>query len=169
MTWKTPPSLKWLIVKHSRLQGTLKTLEDEAQELQLKLDALQPQIDQAKSDLAAVEQTLGLHEIKVDASDIASVVPHANRALYRHGDVTRMIYAALKTNSGWMQTADVIERATGYTRSNSDSDLYTQLRRAFRLRLQVLTAQGKVERRLPPGWVNGAHNQVLWRLPPPSI
>lgn len=165
MTWKTPSALKWLIVKHSRLQGVLATLEREAQELQEKLDAQQVKIAGVKSKLAAVEQTLELHEIKVGVNDIAPVVPHANAAAYKYGEMTRRIYGALRTGDDWIQTARVIELATGVTLENTEADSYIQIRRMFRSRLRGLLANGKVERKLQSGSRDGSQNQSLWRLP----
>lgn len=42
-----------------------------------------------KGKIAAVEQTMELHEIKIDVRDIACVVPHDNPSTYQHGDGTR--------------------------------------------------------------------------------
>lgn len=165
MTWRTPSALKWLIVKHSRLQGTLVKLEREAQELQTMLDAQKARIAGVKGKIAAVEQTLELHEIRIDVRDIACVVPHDNPSTYKHGEMTRKIYEALKISDGWTRTACIVELATGITRENTEAAAYNDMRRMFRRRLRALFANGKVERQLQSGSNDGSRNQSLWRLP----
>jgi hypothetical protein len=166
MTWRTPPSLKWLIVKHSRLQGELVLLECQATALDIQVAEQKQRIEDARQNLLAIERALTLHEIQVEPDEIARVVPHANKQLYEHGDLTRKIYAALRITEGWMSTADVVEHATGFRYGICDSKFYEGLRRTFRRRLRALAARGCVERQLHPGRTAKKPNQSLWRLPP---
>ncbi len=118
-----------------------------------------------KGKLTAIEQTLELHEIKIDVSDIAPVIPQTNPSTYRHGEMTRRIYEALKISDDWTRTACIVELASGITRESTEAAAYDEVRRMFRRRLRALFASGKVERQLKSGSKDGSQNQSLWRLP----
>ncbi|MBS0217673.1 MAG: hypothetical protein JSR63_05775 [Proteobacteria bacterium] len=168
MSWKTPSSLKWLIRKHSLLQGTLLVQEKEAAAIQAQLEVQLRAIDETKLSLLALERTLGMHEIQVSAEDISSVVPRAKRPNYVHGSMTRDIYTILGKAGGWVDTNEIIERATGLTRFNTEKEQYVQVRRMFRSRLKGMCRLGKVDRQISErrGGVDQAGNRTLWRLPP---
>lgn len=166
MTWRTPSFLKWLIVKHSRLQGELMLLERQATELDIQVAKHRQRLEDARQSIVAIERALTLHDIKVDPDDIARVVPNTNEPLYKYGDLTRKIYAALRVTEGWMSTADVVEHATGFRCGACDSKFYEGLRRTYRRRLRALTARGCVERQLRTGRTANKPNYSLWRLPP---
>lgn len=97
MTWRTPSSLKWLIVKHSRLQGELELLQRQSTELDKQAAEQRERVAEAKRNLQAIERALGLHDIKVDPNDIQGVQPHVEKPLYKHGDLSRLILSALKS------------------------------------------------------------------------
>ncbi|WP_340568904.1 hypothetical protein [Stenotrophomonas sp. G106K1] len=86
MTWRTPSSLKWLIVKHSRLQGEIELLRREADELDAQVVEQRQRLERAERNLLAIETSLGMHEVQVDVCEIAAVIPHVNQPFYRHGD-----------------------------------------------------------------------------------
>lgn len=66
MTWRTPSSLKWLIVRHSRQQGVLHLQERQAGKLREQLHSVLQSIAETKANLEAIERTLALHEIPVN-------------------------------------------------------------------------------------------------------
>lgn len=161
MTWRTPSSLKWLIVKHSRLQGELELLQRQSTELDRQAAEQRQRVDEAKRNLQAIERALGLHDIKVDPNDIQGVQPHVEKPLYKHGDLSRLILSALKSTDGWLSTGDVVRHATGYTYDNIDHEMYEKVRRTFRKRMRALVIKGMIERQIGAGH----RDHTLWRLP----
>lgn len=161
MTWRTPPSLKWLIDKHSRLQGVLQILERQSTESDRQAAEHRKLVADAQRNLLAIECALGMHEIKVDPLDIQGIRPHLNKPMYRHGDLTKQIITALKSSGGWMSTGDVVEHVTGYTYETSDHELYERVRRSFRKRMRVMAANGRIDRQPSSGY----RGHALWRLP----
>lgn len=89
MSWRTPCSLKWLIVKHSRLQGEIELLHREAEVLKERVEENRQRLERAERSLLAVDTTLGMHEIQVDTAEIAAVVPQVNKRAHKQGDLTR--------------------------------------------------------------------------------
>ncbi len=162
MTWRTPSSLKWLIDKHSRLQGEVSLLERQFAELDRQAAEHRRLWEDAKRNLQVIECALGMHEIKVDPEDIEQVQPHVNKPMYRHGAMTRKILTTLKSAQGWMSTGDVVRHVTGHTYESTDHVLYEKIRRSFRSRMRAMVAKGQVERR-PSGGCYREH--TLWRLP----
>ncbi|MEA9479271.1 hypothetical protein VC290_02420 [Xanthomonas campestris] len=164
MTWRTPSSLKWLIVKHSRLQGEVELLRREAEELDSQVVAQRQRLERAEKNLLAIETSLGMHEVQVDVGDIAAVIPHVNQPIYRHGDLTRNLYAALRIAGDWLTTGELVERLTGHTYENCDRKLYERIRRSFRKRLTSLVSKGSVEREFSQGTTDFRQNHTRWRL-----
>ncbi|MFB9038298.1 hypothetical protein ACULL3_02340 [Xanthomonas arboricola pv. corylina] len=164
MTWRTPSSLKWLIVKHSRLQGEIELLHREAAELDVQVIAHRQRLEKAERSLLAIETSLGMHEVQVDVAEIAAVRPHVNRACFRHGDLTRNLYATLKMAGDWLTTGELVERLTGHTHENCDRQLYERVRRSFRKRLTSLVLRGAAEREFTQGTTDRRQNHTRWRL-----
>ena len=164
MSWRTPSSLKWLIVKHSRLQGEIELLRREAEVLEVRVEENRQSLERAERSLLALETTLGMHEIQVDTGEIAAVIPQVNKRVYKHGDLTRKLYAALRTTDGWQTTGDLVEQLTGHTFDNCDHEMYEQLRRSFRKRLSYLVSRGGVEREFSQGRTDKRQNHTRWRL-----
>jgi len=132
MTWRTPSSLKWLIVRYSRQQGALSLQERQAKKLQEQLDAVLCSIAETKANLEAIERTLTLHEIQISAAEIEAVMPQVNRRLYTFGELTRRIYAALRESGDWSTTEEVIRRVTGLSKASADPVQYRHVRSMLR-------------------------------------
>lgn len=164
MSWRTPSSLKWLIVKHSRLQGEIELLRREAEVLRVRAEENRQNLERTERSLLALETTLSLHEVQVDVGEIAAVIPQVNKRVYKHGDLTRKLYAALRTTNGWLTTGDLVEQLTGHTFDNCDHEMYEQLRRSFRKRLSYLVSRGGVEREFSQGRTDKRQNHTRWRL-----
>jgi len=167
MTWRTPSSLKWLIVRYSRQQGALSLQERQAKKLQEQLDAVLCSIAETKANLEAIERTLTLHEIQISAAEIEAVMPQVNRRLYTFGELTRRIYAALRESGDWSTTEEVIRRVTGLSKASADPVQYRHVRSMLRGRLKKLAASGKLERALDDK--KPTLNQAKWRLPPQDV
>lgn len=169
MTWRTPSALFWMIGKHARLHGAIRAKQQIADELAAKLEEHRKEIRDDWAKLKALEQTLGLHEIKVSADSIAPIRPKGPRqfATSRYGELSRRIYAALGRRGAWFRTAEILEHVTGSTPENTEREEYEHLRRCIRRRLQGMHYKGQVERQVCKQWsgTDQRHNQTLWRLP----
>lgn len=171
MTWRTPSSLKWLIVRHSRQQGVLHLQERQAGKLQEQLDAALQSIAETKANLEAIERTLTLHEIPVNVAEIEAIVPQLNPRLFTFGELTRRIYKALRESGGWVTTEEVIRHVTGLDKGSADPAEYRHARSVLRDRLKKLAWSGKLER--APCQVQPrpkpSLRQTKWRLPQDTL
>jgi hypothetical protein len=69
MTWRTPPSLKWLIVKRSRISGLIRRFSDERVELSARLDRINQPTARLERQLQALDVTFELHDIQIEPTD----------------------------------------------------------------------------------------------------
>jgi hypothetical protein len=92
MTWRTPPSLKWLIVKRSRLSGEIQKLDAECAVLKEQFDRLEDRANKLRRHLSSLDHTFQLHEIQVEPTELAIVVPHWNQRIFPHGQMSRHIH-----------------------------------------------------------------------------
>lgn len=167
MTWRTPPSLKWLIVRHSRQQGVLHLQERQAGKLREQLHSVLQSIAETKANLEAIERTLALHEIPVNVVEIEATVPQLNPRLFAFGELTRRISKALRESGDWITTEEVIRNVTGLDKGSADPAEYRHVRSVLRDRLKKLAWSGKLER--APCQVQPrpkpSLRQTRWRLP----
>lgn len=166
MSWRTPSSLKWLIVKRSRLSGSLSQMMAEEAKLHEELGALQRRIDKASRDLAGVDHVLGLHELSIEPGSITPVVPKRAKALTKYGHMTRLIYRALKDAGGESTTARIQEFMLLADPELQQHEPHYVAER-IRNRLKNLVKKGSLisvkvhdKSRYP-----GKDFKVLWRLP----
>lgn len=169
MTWRTPAALCWMIRKHARLHGAIEARERKAAEIAATLERELQAIREARASLKALEKTLAMHEVPIDASDIAPIRPRGPKRDFgwRNGELTRRIFASLRHAGDWCRTAEILECVTASTPENTEREEYEHLRRCIRRRLQGMHYKGQVERQVCKQWsgTDQRHNQTLWRLP----
>lgn len=139
---RLPSSLKWLIDRRARVAGEIKKLERLAEKCQRLLDELRPLQDL----LAAVDQTLGLHDIEVDVSLIPPIRSQEVRINLPHGELTRTILLCLRINDGLPLSTDEIVAFIVARHADLEciASPATILRRSVRYRLKNLCREGLV-------------------------
>lgn len=92
MSPKIPSSLKWLIDKRARLEAEIQKTESSL----AKAKVLIEELSTLKDSLAAIDQTLSIHEINVDVCLISPIRSHYVRINLPHGELTRSILLCLR-------------------------------------------------------------------------
>lgn len=116
--YRIPPSLKWLIRNQQVISARLRLANKEITKMQSELEHAKNVIQKHKtinelvsileSDLAAIEHSIGLHEIPIDLSKLKPVTPHINSPMLKYGELTRLIFSALNTKpERWLSTNEV--------------------------------------------------------------
>jgi hypothetical protein len=166
MTWKTPSSLKWLIVRRMRLSGMLEKLAPKHAELKEQFESIDARVNKLRQQLSALDQTFQLHEIQIDPSGLRSVVPHENQRLVPHGQMSRQIRQILANHEGWASTAEITLKIIQQLKAAVDDETYMYVHIAVRRRLRGMLSEGQVHRiqGIPKGRCYDGSNQSMWRL-----
>lgn len=163
MVWRTPPSLKWLIDKRSRMSGALIALGAEKERMLGRLPIIETQIDVLRQQLAALDQTLVLHEIQMDPEDIRPVGSRRRR-LMPNGLLGQAILGELSQAGDWLSSTEILARLS--CRIDPDQSDYHQIRKCLRRRLGKLGRDGILERRVTLS-AKGRHDgrtPTFWRI-----
>lgn len=160
MSSKTPSSLKWLVGKRSRLAGKLTAYQQELVEVEERQLWLQSEIERSAGLIAALDSTIGLHEIQIEPSNIRSTRP-TRKALFGLGTITRSVLAFLRSHPDqWFSTGELVSALCAAERvSQTDYDAEF-LRRLLRRRLRAMAANKVLER---PEERTG-NSEQRWRL-----
>jgi hypothetical protein len=169
---RIPPSLKWLLNKRARLEGELLKIENgscamqrtyqaavnklnarfEIQERmrQQHLHLAEVRLTELRQQIEAVERTLQLHEIQIDAGAVVPIKTHDSDRLLPLGHVTRLLLDCLKkANGGICPTTELVL----YVAVNSGRDLdegdYQAVRIVVTKRLGFLVRAGVILRHHP--------------------
>lgn len=166
---RTPPSLKWLIDKRARLLGEInklenshnKNLEDAKKrviEAEMSLEHAKQEfahqestvpriIEILHSDLKAVDNTLGLHEIQINPDIIPPIRTQDAERHSSHGGMTRAIFERLKLAGGQsittLELTDYVAVALGVELADEN---YQEFRKKISWRLKNLCTEGKIRR-----------------------
>ena len=157
---RTPPSLKWLIDKRSRLLGEIAKYESKNQvkKAQTELEkakyrltyekSIRPKIISVlQSELAAIDIALGLHEVKINPEAIPQTNTYDTPRKLPHGSMTRSIFECLKLAGGHaMTTSDIAAFVAIKNGINSSESSFFDFRESIRCRLKNLQREGKIER-----------------------
>lgn len=181
---KTPSSLKWLLDRRARIAGEIAKAQDaEDERLQslrvelARIDALRAKLVQASDrmalahnslrdalirDLAAIDQVLQLHEVSIDLSLLPPVRGHNRIAATDHGQMTRLIFACLRSSGGKAcTTTQVALYVASKLGSTGRTENFDDLRYRVRCRLKRLVYDHRLERlHEVKGRIEGS-----WRLP----
>ena len=169
MTWKTPSSLKWLIVRRSRLSGMLEKLEPKHAVLKEQFESIDARVNKLRQQLSALDQTFQLHEIQIDPTGLRPVVPHDNRRLVPHGQMSRHIRRILANHEGWASIAEITLKILQRLDATADEKTYQYVHIAVRRRLRGMLREGQVQRieGTRKGRCYDGSNQSMWRLREP--
>lgn len=96
MAPKIPSSLKWLIDKRARLDAEITKTRASLSYAKKLIEEL----SKLEDDLAAIDRSLGLHEIKVQLEHIQPVRSHYVRVDLPRGELTRSILLCLRLREG---------------------------------------------------------------------
>lgn len=142
---RLPSSLKWLIDRRARLAGEIERIEESLAKCQRLADDLRP----LKDLLASLDQTLSLHDIAVDITQIPTIRSTCVRVNLPHGALTRTILTCLKVNDGMPVSTDEIAAFVVVKNIDlkSDPSSMEELRQSVRYRLKSMCRLGMIGRR----------------------
>jgi hypothetical protein len=166
MTWRTPPSLKWLIKNRSRLSGRIEQLQSTQALLKEQVGLIEVRINKFKQQLSALDQTFQLHEIQVDPTGLRSIVPWRNKRLVPHGEMTRQILRMLRHHEGWASTSQIASKIAERVSTSLDKETSNYIHIVVRRRLRRMASNGQLQRIVgaQKGRCYDGSNQSLWRL-----
>jgi hypothetical protein len=141
---RLPSSLKWLIDRRGRIDGEIKKIEASLAECR----RLAEDLDRLKDLLASVDQTLSLHDIRIDPIYIPTIRSHEVRVNLQYGELTRGILLFLRLNQGQAVTTSEITSfiALRYAELNTESISFAQLKSSVRYRLKSICRTGTIQR-----------------------
>lgn len=161
MTWRTPPSLKWLIIKRSRLSGALVQIESRKAKLLKRLADWEGRAEVLRGQLSALDQTFELHEIRVNPEGIQPVRPQGKERLMPPGRLGRAILAELRRADDWLSSTEILARIADHI--TAEELTYCEVLHRLRRRLGRLGRDGILERQIRH-CDNGANDATLWRI-----
>jgi hypothetical protein len=165
MTWRTPPSLKWLIVKRSRISGRIEKLTEEQDSLVARLDHLNGLIPRLRGQVRALDETFGLHDIQVEPTEIAPVTPHQGAMVLPFGQMSRILLGTMRKHGTWVPTTVLTYEVLSRVPDGAPPHDEKYVRRAVRRRLGTLLREGRVERLLDNPLSHDGSTEALWRIP----
>lgn len=164
MTSRTPSSLKWLIVKRSRLSGALAKAEARKKQLLDQLATLDGQLDTLRRQLSGIDETLSIHEIQINPEEIRPVQPQGRRKLMPPGQLSRVILSELRRAEGWLSSSELLARIADNI--TNDECTYKEAKHSLRRRLGKLARDGVLERQnfLTSKGQHDGKSDALWRI-----
>ncbi len=164
MSSRIPPSLAWLVKRRRAVAGLLNVAMKRREQRQAAHEKHQQQNDTEiaalQRDLAALDQTIGLHEILIDTTKLGSTRVQLSPRLTEHGTMTRAILAALaQARPHAMTTYAVVSAVCMRCDLHPNADEYADIRYRVRHRLKVLVREGRVARLHAPY----SNTEGLWR------
>ncbi len=158
MVPKIPSSLKWLIDKRARLDAEIKKTQASLTSAKQLIEEL----SKLEDDLAAIDRTLGLHEIKIEVEHIHPVRSHYVRVNLPRGELTRSILLCLRLREG--APARMGEIVSFIEARHGDLNALVGNRAVFHRsvhnRLKALFREGRLKRHHPPS----SNKEGLWSL-----
>ncbi len=141
---RLPSSLKWLVDRRARVAGEIKKIE----QLLARCQKLTNELSQLKGLLASLDETLGLHDIKIDPDNIKPIRSHEVRINLPHGELIRSVLTCLRLNEGSPVSTDDIAAfvAARYADLNAEPVDFIKLRTSVRYCLKNQCKTGLVRR-----------------------
>lgn len=161
MSTRIPPALKWLIDKRARLDAEIRRTEVSL----AKAKSLMTELASLKSSLAAIDQTLALHEVKVDVSLIQPVRSKYVRINLPHGELTKSILMCLRLHAGEraVSTNEIVSFiAARYADLAATPARRSRLSQSVHDRIKPLVRSGVIQRHHDPK----SNGYGLWSLAP---
>lgn len=158
MAPKIPSSLKWLIDKRARLDAEITKTRASLSYAKKLIEEL----SKLEDDLAAIDRSLGLHEIKVQVEHIQPIRSHYVRLNLPRGDLTKSILLCLRLREGaparMGEIVSFIEARHGdLSASVGNRGVF---HRSVHNRLKALFREGRLMRHHPPS----SNTEGLWSL-----
>ncbi len=169
MTWRTPPSLKWLIVKRSRISGLIEKLTHEQTTLAARLEHLGGLLPRLHRQLQSLDDTFGLHEIQIEPAEIAPVAPQQKAKILPLGQMSRILLKVMRLQGTWVTTSVLIHAVRAAVPDNGPEFDERYVNRAIRRRLGNLMRDGRVERLLDNAGHHDGSSEALWRIVPDEL
>lgn len=170
-TYRTPPSLSWLLDNRRRIAGQLQKIEEKLAKCAAKYARAKIIVDQhdihlprviraLKADLRSLDQTIGLHQVAVDL-DLALVPPIREQVRrQRYGNMTPTIYACFSlAPREWKTTNEIATFVTSKRYPDIRDYEFLDYRDAVHRHLKAMHKRGQVEQML----AKGIGKQSLWR------
>lgn len=165
---RIPPALAWLIRRRRSVAGRLELAkgiasknQEQLVEIEAAIHAHQQRADQLRQclrrteidvsalerDLAALDQTLLMHEIHIDPKQLGAIRPRRRLCRSGHGAVTRSIHAALgEVAPRALSTDQVAAFVIAHCDFEFAPEGYSAIRFNIRKRLQRIVQEGNVVR-----------------------
>lgn len=167
MSYRIPIALGWLVRRRARLDGLIQSIESEIHrisKLQLKLNVL-------KEDLKALDRTIGLHEVPIDATLIPTVKAYDSarftlRSVFKRGYLSRALQKKLRESQDeYVSTTELTQcvldlLAAEHPNIPVEAFQYLRIRGLVRYRLKGLRNAGRIDCRAGS---TGCHER-WWRL-----
>ncbi|HMN13634.1 MAG TPA: hypothetical protein PKD55_15050 [Bellilinea sp.] len=158
MSQRIPSSLKWLIDKRARIDAEIKKTRASLK----TAEALIKELSVLEVDLAAIDRSLGLHEIKIEVENIPPIRSNYVRIKLPHGELTRSILLCLRLKEGTPASMSTIAAFVEARHADltAEKECRTALHRTIHYRLKNLCRSGVLQRH-HPAETNG---EGLWSL-----
>lgn len=120
--YRVPPSLNWLLDNRRRIAGQIQKIEEKIAKFAEKYDRAKMIVDQhdihlpkvlrtLKSDVAALDQAISLHQIEVDPTAIPPLREQERKV--RYGNMTPTIYDCFSLSPReWISTNEIASFVT---------------------------------------------------------
>lgn len=173
--YRVPPSLNWLLDNRRRIAGQIRKIEEKLEKFSLKYARAKIIVDQhdiqlprvlraLKSDLAALDQTISLHHIEIDASAIPPLREQVRRV--RYGNMMPTIYDCFSVASReWLTTNEIASFVTSKRYPGIRDYEFPEYRDAVRRQLKTMLKREMVEEM----YAKGLRKESLWRCTNPRI
>jgi|WetSurMetagenome_2_1015567.scaffolds.fasta_scaffold25035_4 hypothetical protein len=161
MSTRIPSSLKWLIDTRARLDAEIQKTESSL----AKAKDLIAELSSLKEKLAAIDQTLGLHEVKVDISLIQPIQSKYVRINLPHGELTRSILLCLRLHKDDrpVKMSEIVTFiASRHADLSAKKEQRVVLNRSVHNRLKLMARDGVIRRHHPLK----SRYEGLWSLAP---
>ncbi|MBX3585864.1 MAG: hypothetical protein KF796_04400 [Ramlibacter sp.] len=163
---RVPPALAWLVKRRRNIAGRIAEAKNRYAvaevEYRERLKPVEILIAALEKDLAAVDQTIRLHEIPIDPEALGGT--RAQHSPRRHGyaHMTRSIYTHL--GSAFPNALDTDQLTARFIADTPSVvfETFVQVRLKVRRRLRTLVAAGMVQRLHAP--YSGAKTLGIWML-----
>jgi len=174
-TYRTPQSLNWLLDNYRRIAGQIQAVEKKLEYFSRKYAKAKIIVDQhdhhlprvlrsLKSDLKALDQTIGMHHIAIDLDLVSPIREQTRRP--RYGNMTPSIYACFSVAPREWKTTNEIAAFVTSKRSPSIRDHhFPYYRDAVNRHLKAMLKRGQVEKMT----AKGLRKESLWRCADPKV
>lgn len=156
---RTPPALRWMLHQRQYIHGEIVKLE--------KLVAAAPaKLVKLRAKLAAVDETIGMHELQID---LGTLPPKRKKAAAKvqlpYGAVVKVIWSTLRENGNQpLKTSRFTQALIATHEIPVDKEIMHALRRKVIMALNDMTSKGHLCRLHP----RTGNKEGTWALPPHS-